>query len=431
MLISLHKNATTTPATRLALQQATGTDRELAQQYGIGIGTVRKWRSRSTVHDASHTAHRLQTTLNAGQEELVIYLRSQLRLPLDDLLAVVREFIEPAMSRSALDRLLRRRGYSRLPVQPKPESEHKPFKAYEPGYVHVDVKYLPQMQDEDKRRYVFVAIDRATRWVFIDIKQHKTAASAKAFLAAVRKAAAFRIHTILTDNGKEFTDRLFGSRTRQPTGEHEFDQLCQALGIEHRLTKPRTPKTNGMVERFNGRLSQVLRSHHFNSAEDLEKTLHRFVWLYNHHLPQKALGHEAPVQALKKWKMKAPDLFVKNVRNHPGPDSYTPTTKAVVSFAESAALSFVPLYGGSGGEPKGSPVPSGRVRYANLPESPPPIGVGCGGFSKPHSRRPSWLPPPMRTPLCNPMCPPLRATTPPTPSGAQQPEPQQSHADGQ
>jgi hypothetical protein len=183
MLISLHKNATTTPATRFALQQASGTDRELAQQYGIGIGTVRKWRGRATVHDASHTAHRLQTTLNAGQEELVIYLRSQLRLPLDDLLAVVREFIEPAMSRSALDRLLRRRGHSRLPVQPKPEGEHKPFKAYEPGYVHVDVKYLPQMHDEDKRRYVFVAIDRATRWVLIDIKQHKTAASAKAFLA--------------------------------------------------------------------------------------------------------------------------------------------------------------------------------------------------------------------------------------------------------
>ena len=59
-----------------------------------------------------------------------------------------------------------------------------------------------------------------------------------------------------------------------------------------------------------------------NSAEGLEKTLHRFVWLYNHHLPQKALEHEAPVQALKNWKMKVPDLFVKNVRNHPGPDRY-------------------------------------------------------------------------------------------------------------
>ena len=171
MLIALHKNATTTPATRRALQQASGTDRELAQQYGIGLDTVRKWRHRTTVHDASHTPHRLQTTLNAAQEELVVYLRTQLLLPLDDLLAVVREFIEPAMSRSALDRLLRRRGHSRLPVPAKPDAEHKPFKAYEPGYVHVDVKYLPQMHDEDKRRYVFVAIDRATRWVFIAIKQ--------------------------------------------------------------------------------------------------------------------------------------------------------------------------------------------------------------------------------------------------------------------
>ena len=239
---------------------------------------------------------------------MVIYLRTQLLLPLDDLLAVVREFIEPAMSRSALDRLLRRLGHSRLPVPPKPNGECKPFKAYEPGYVHVDVKYLPQMQDEDQRRYVFATIDRATRWAFIAIKQHKTAASAKAFLAIVRKAAPFKIRNILTDNGKEITDRLFGGRSRQPSAEHEFDQLCQSLGIEHRLTKPKTPQTNGMVERF-------------NSAEDLEKTLLRFVWLYNHHLPQKALGHEAPVQALKARKMKAPDLFVKNVRNHPGPDS--------------------------------------------------------------------------------------------------------------
>ncbi len=77
-MLALHKNATTAPATRLALQQASGTDRERAQQYGIGgVDTVRKWRRRSTVQDASHTAHRLQTTLNAAQEELVIYLRTR------------------------------------------------------------------------------------------------------------------------------------------------------------------------------------------------------------------------------------------------------------------------------------------------------------------------------------------------------------------
>ena len=135
------------------------------------------------------------------------------------------------------------------------------------------------------------------------------------------RAAPFRIHTLLTDNGKEFTDRLFGKRERDATGQHEFDALCQALGIEHRLTRPRTPQTNGMVERFNGRLEQVLRSHHFNSAEDLEQTLLRYAWLYNHHLPQKSLNHEAPIQAMKRWQHSHPHLFQKQVRNHPGPDN--------------------------------------------------------------------------------------------------------------
>ena len=84
MLIALHKNATTTPAIREAIQKATGSDYELARQFNVCRDTIRKWRKRDTVQDGSHTAHRLQTTLNAGQEELVIYLRTQLLLPLDD-----------------------------------------------------------------------------------------------------------------------------------------------------------------------------------------------------------------------------------------------------------------------------------------------------------------------------------------------------------
>ena len=74
MLIALHKNATTTPAIRAALQRATGSDYELAREFKLSRETVRKWCWRDGVHDASHTAHRLQTTLNAGQEKLVIYL---------------------------------------------------------------------------------------------------------------------------------------------------------------------------------------------------------------------------------------------------------------------------------------------------------------------------------------------------------------------
>ena len=75
-------------------------------------------------------------------------------------------------------------------------------------------------------------------------------------------------------------------RKRAATGSHEFDTLCAALEIEHRLTPPKSPQTNGMVERFNGRIEEVLQSHHFRSGEELETTLHRYVWLYNQQLPQ-------------------------------------------------------------------------------------------------------------------------------------------------
>ena len=104
----------------------------------------------------------------------------------------------------------------------------------------------------------------------------------------------------MTDNGKEFTDRLFASKECEPSGNHDFDRLCQELGIEHRLTKPRTPTTNGMVERSNGRIGDVLKTHRFSSGEDLEQTLLRYVALYNHQLPQSALKSKTPMQAMKK-----------------------------------------------------------------------------------------------------------------------------------
>ncbi len=94
----------------------------------------------------------------------------------------------------------------------------------------------------------------------------------------------------MTDNGKEFTDRLFASRHREPTGHHEFYKLCDELDIEHRLTKPRSPQTNGMVERFNGRIADVLKTQRFVSGEDLEQTIMRYVALYNTQFPQSALG---------------------------------------------------------------------------------------------------------------------------------------------
>ncbi|MDF9393605.1 hypothetical protein ELQ36_14250 [Methylococcus capsulatus] len=187
--------------------------------------------------------------------------------------------------------------------------------------------YLPRRQDGTSRRDLFVAIDRATRWLFIAVKPNKTAASAPAFLKALHKACPIKISKRLTDNGKDkvagsdfgpprgsrrdeplggdepCTDRPFGNRVRAPAGQHEFDQLGHALGMEHRLTPPRSPhpfagskggppsagppgepqgrggQTQGMVERFNGRIADILKTHPFDSALNLQQTLHRDVTL--------------------------------------------------------------------------------------------------------------------------------------------------------
>ena len=154
-----------------------------------------------------------------------------------------------------------------------------------------------------------------TRWVYLEIRKDKRAKSAQAFLKALLKKAPFKIRKILTDNGKEFTDRFSAAGERQPTGDHPFDQVCQEAHIEHRLIPPRHPQTNGMVERFNGRIAEILRSERFDSSADLKQTLENYQWAYNHQIPQRALGHVSPIQALKEWQKKRPDLFVKRVYN--------------------------------------------------------------------------------------------------------------------
>ena len=156
MLIKLHSQATTTPKIRAAIQASDEPAWVLAERHGTTEQTVWKWRKRDSVEDRSHTPHRLQTTLTPAQEAVAVALRKTLLVSLDDLLAVVREFLNPDVSRSGLDRCLRRHGVGNLrDLQAKAaRPKHSGFKAYEPGYIHIDVKYLPQMADETSRRYL-------------------------------------------------------------------------------------------------------------------------------------------------------------------------------------------------------------------------------------------------------------------------------------
>ncbi|MEJ6003694.1 IS481 family transposase [Paucibacter soli] len=321
----VHARARTTPLIRAEIQASVLSQAELAQQYNVSRATIAKWKGRDGTQDRSHRPHRLATTLSEGQELIVAELRRLTLIPLDDLLTVVRQFIHPEVSRSGLDRCLRRHGVSNLrDIQAAASDEGdkptKTFRDYEPGFMHVDIKYLPQMPDEAARRYLFVAIDRATRWVFLRIYADQGEDSSVDFLERLHEAAPMKIAKVLTDNGSQFTDR-FTSKKREPTGRHKFDVRCQALGIEHRLCPPRHPQTNGMVERFNGRISEVVRQTRFGSAAQLEQTLNAYLKTYNHAIPQRALAHQTPVQALKKWRSEKPDLFNKRVYEQAGLDS--------------------------------------------------------------------------------------------------------------
>ena len=95
--------ATTTPKVRAAIQASDEPASVLAERFGTTEQTVYKWRHRESVHDRSHTPHRLQTTLTPAQEAVAVALRRALLVSIDDLLAVVREFLNPEVSRSGLD----------------------------------------------------------------------------------------------------------------------------------------------------------------------------------------------------------------------------------------------------------------------------------------------------------------------------------------
>ena len=115
MLIHLHKQATTTPKVRAAIQASGDAGTALAERFGgaenqktiqwivfpTNAQTIYKWRNRDSAADRSHTPHRLQTTLTPAQEAVAVALRKTLLVSLDDLLALAigLEPMAPSMAR--------------------------------------------------------------------------------------------------------------------------------------------------------------------------------------------------------------------------------------------------------------------------------------------------------------------------------------------
>jgi transposase len=271
-MLSIHPNARTTPAVRAEIARSTERSGVLAQRYGVSTETIRKWRKRGPEDCLDRSARPHQLPWKASEEEraVVCALRRATGFPLDDLTFVIRHFL-PHLDRDNVYRILRAEGLSRLPPAERPEKKIGTFKDYELGFVHMDVKHLPKLRTADgecRKRFLFVAIDRRSRWVHLAIKDDETEISAVAFLKEAIKAFPFRVTHLLTDRGSCFT-------------ADGFEKACRDLGVEHRKTRPYTPRTNGMVERFNGRVQREVLGITIDSHRDLERLLKGFNQAYN------------------------------------------------------------------------------------------------------------------------------------------------------
>src|SRR3712207_866933 len=198
----LHGSATTTEAVRRAIQAREESVRALAKRYGISPTTVQKWRKRTTVADERMGPKQPRSTVLSIEEEAVIVaFRRHTLLPLDDCLYALQPTI-PHLTRSSLHRCLQRHGIARLPDTDGDKPKRSRFKAYPIGFFHIDI---PEVHTEEGRLYLFVAIDRTSKFAFAQLHEKATRRIAADFLRALVAAVPYRVHPVLTDNGTHVT----------------------------------------------------------------------------------------------------------------------------------------------------------------------------------------------------------------------------------
>jgi len=322
MAAGLHGSARTTPRVRAELQAAQDSTRALAARYRLNPKTVAKWRSRTGTADAPMGPHQPRSTvLTEAEEAIVVEFRRRTLLPLDDVLGCLRETI-PKLTRSALHRCLVRHGISRLPQDKEAASKRKRFAETRIGYVHIDVC---ELRLAEGKLFMFLAIDRVSKFTYVAFRDANTKMNGAAFLREVIAAFPYRIHTVLTDNGMAFADLPKNRQgpTRMYLGAYIFDRVCQEHGIEHRLTKPYHPWTNGQAGRMNRTVKNAtIKVFHYPDRDVLKAHVLAFVRAYNFAKHLKALRWRTPFQAICDAWTKDPSIFKINPHHLiPGPNT--------------------------------------------------------------------------------------------------------------
>jgi transposase InsO family protein len=323
----LHGSARTTEAIRRAIQHSQESLRDLAKRYGINQKTVAKWRNRETVGDRRTGPREPKSTVLSVEEEAVIVaFRRYTLLPLDDCLYALQPTI-PHLTRSSLHRCLQRHGISQLPDVEGSRPAKKKFKNYPIGYFHIDIA---EVRTEQGKLHLFVAIDRTSKFVFIELHEKATTMIAADFLRHLIAAVPYKVHTVLTDNGIQFTTPGAGGSAIREINEamaqgklfraHAFELACAKSDIDHRLTKPKHPWTNGQVERMNRTIKEAtVQRFYYESHEQFRQHLTDFVAAYNFGRRLKTLNGLTPYEHIcKTWTSQGERFTLNPLQQMPG-----------------------------------------------------------------------------------------------------------------
>ena len=142
------------------------------------------------------------TVLSVEEEAVVVAFRKHTLLPLDDCLYALQPTI-PRLTRSSLHRCLQRHGVSRLPQVEGDKEPRRKFKTYPIGFFHVDIA---EVQTAQGKLYLFVAIDRTSKFAVAQLVHKANMQTARAFLEALVAAVPYKVEIVLTDNGIQFAD---------------------------------------------------------------------------------------------------------------------------------------------------------------------------------------------------------------------------------
>ena len=145
-----------------------------------------------------------------------------------------------------------------------------------------------------------MAIDRTSKFAVAQLVEKAKRKTALEFIEHLLEAVPYRIHTILIDKGIQFAEQPRNRNTAY-SRPMRFDMICEANGIEHRLTKPNHPCTNGQVERMNRTIKDAtVKRYYYDNPEPLRSPLVDFLDAYNFARKLKTISELIPYEYICK-----------------------------------------------------------------------------------------------------------------------------------